>query len=306
MIDPRRISVILVAYEMERELPRTLRSLSHGYQLGVSADDYEVIVVDNGSSIPIDRDAVSRWGANFRLLRIEEPSPSPVGAMNRGVAASRGSIVGLHIDGARLATPGLLQYVKLAFSIYEDPTVATLSWHLGPAPQQESISEGYSREVEDDLLARIDWPNNGYRLFEISSLAPSSESGFFLPIHESNSFFLKRAGYDSIGGFDEVFDLPGGGLANLDCYRRALERPGSRLVMLLGEGSFHQLHGGISTNVPVSEGAQRFARWADQYRQLRGEPWQPAGVAPVFLGAAPDGCLEAIQWSAARAIEERR
>ena len=46
------LSVVVVAHDMARELPRTLRSLSRRYQLGLPADDYEVIVVDNGSADP--------------------------------------------------------------------------------------------------------------------------------------------------------------------------------------------------------------------------------------------------------------
>ena len=48
------LSVVLVVHDMARELPRTLRSLSPRYQVGLAADDYEVIVVDNGSVEPVD------------------------------------------------------------------------------------------------------------------------------------------------------------------------------------------------------------------------------------------------------------
>ena len=36
------LSVVVVAYDMARELPRTLRSLAPGYQRGIAADEYEV------------------------------------------------------------------------------------------------------------------------------------------------------------------------------------------------------------------------------------------------------------------------
>ena len=44
------LSVVVVAHDMSRELPRTVRSLAPDYQRGVKADDYEVIVIDNGSN----------------------------------------------------------------------------------------------------------------------------------------------------------------------------------------------------------------------------------------------------------------
>lgn len=298
-----RISVIVVAHNMRRELPRTLRSLSPGYQLDVAAGDYEVIVADNGSSPPVDAGWVRSLGPSFQCLRIAMASASPARAVNDAVAISRGEILGVLVDGARLVTPGLLKLANLSFSLYEDPTVVTLAWHLGPAPQQESVVDGYDRDAEDRLLAKIKWPSEGYRLFEIASLAPSSEGGYFLPISESNAMFLRRSAFDSLGGFDEGFDQPGGGLVNLDFYKRACERPGSSVVMLLGEGSFHQFHGGVSTGVPLAENRQLFAEWQAEYQRLRGEPWDPPKKAATYLGCTTTASLRDIELSASRAIE---
>ena len=51
--EPRlAVSVVVVVYNMPREAPRTLHSLSASYQRHIDADDYEVIVVDNGSNPP--------------------------------------------------------------------------------------------------------------------------------------------------------------------------------------------------------------------------------------------------------------
>ena len=48
------VSVVVVVYNMAREAPRTLYSLSAAYQRDISAEDYEVIVVDNGSTPAFD------------------------------------------------------------------------------------------------------------------------------------------------------------------------------------------------------------------------------------------------------------
>ena len=50
---PLSLSVVVVAYDMARELPRTLRSLSTPYQRDLESADYEVVVVDNGSPEPL-------------------------------------------------------------------------------------------------------------------------------------------------------------------------------------------------------------------------------------------------------------
>jgi len=83
--------------------------------------------------------------------------------------------------------------------------------------------------------------------------------------------FVRRDAYDRLGGFDERFDFPGGGFVNLDFFRRTVLRKGSELVMLLGEGTFHQLHGGIATNARSEQERQDLQRrWETQYKALRG------------------------------------
>ncbi|TIO54546.1 MAG: glycosyltransferase family 2 protein [Mesorhizobium sp.] len=76
------VSVVVVAYNIPRELPRTLLSLATPYQQSVTTNDYEVIVVDNGSSPAVSESLVAGYGPNFRLLLIDDASPSPAAAVN--------------------------------------------------------------------------------------------------------------------------------------------------------------------------------------------------------------------------------
>src|SRR5262249_23518199 len=70
------LSVVVVSYEMARELPRTVRSLSPGYQRGIDAADYEVIVVDNGTPAgPVDLDDAA-GGLQLRSMRLDPAPPS--------------------------------------------------------------------------------------------------------------------------------------------------------------------------------------------------------------------------------------
>ena len=45
-----KLSVIVIAYDMHREIPRTLQSLTRNYQLDSAGLDYEVLVIDNSFS----------------------------------------------------------------------------------------------------------------------------------------------------------------------------------------------------------------------------------------------------------------
>lgn len=281
------LSVIVAFHDMAREAPRTLHTLSPRHQQGVNAAEYEVLAVDCGSSSPLSEALVRNCGPTFRLLRMGA-APSPAASINAAVRASRGEAVMLLIDGARMLTPGIVRLTLAALRAFPDPVVATLAWHLGPKLQNESLLEGYCQDVEDRLLESVDWHRDGYELFRIASLAASCSDGWFLPMSESNCLTVRRAGWDLLGGLDERFVTPGGGLVNLDFFRRACTALGP-LVMLLGEGTFHQFHGGVATNVPAA--SHPFAIFEAEYVQLRGEPFaRPAGK-PVILGAMPPQAL---------------
>jgi hypothetical protein len=283
-----RVSVVVVVYNIPREAPRTLLSLSADYQQHIHADDLEVVVVDNGSTPPFDPSVLATLKGTFRLIRLDPAAASPAKAINRGIAEATGDVVGVLIDGARIATPGLLNFSRRAASLYNRTVVATLGWYLGADFQRHAMAAGYTAAREDELLTMIGWPRDGYRLFEIGTLDESSVDGWLMPITESNALFMRAELWAELGGFDERFDLPGGGLVNLDTFGRALDLPGAGLVTLLGEGTFHQLHGGVATNAPVEALNGKWAEWAAQYQAIRGKPYAvPAIARRTFLGTLP-------------------
>jgi glycosyltransferase involved in cell wall biosynthesis len=287
-----QISVVVVVHDMAREAPRTLYSLSAAYQRHIAADDYEVIVVDNGSNPPLDRKIIENLAGNFRLIRLDPAPPSPAHAINRGLAEARGDVIGVMIDGARIVTPGLLHFARMGAQLYPRAVVASLGWYLGFDLQRCSIEAGYNAAREDALLASIGWPNDGYRLFEISGLDGSSIDGYFRPIAESNASFLRRENWDAIAGADERFDAPGGGFLNLDIFSRAISLPGSELVLLLGEGTFHQIHGGVATNASLKDFTAAFTKWREQYKAIRGHDWARANAYNrTYLGTLPHAAL---------------
>jgi glycosyltransferase involved in cell wall biosynthesis len=293
------LSVVVVVYKMAREAPRTLRSLSPMYQRDVDAGEYEVIVVDNGSPEPLDPASYEDFGGQLHVERLDPAPPSPAHAANIGLRRARGEIVGLLIDGARMASPRLLATARDAAKLTARPVISTLAWHVGPVLHMQAADNGYDAAAEDALLAGADWERDGYRLFGISTLAASSSRGWFGPLGESNALFLTRAMWDELGGLDDRFVMPGGGRCNHDVYRRACLLPGAQVVVLLGEGTFHQIHGGAATSKKFSKDD------ADaEYEALRGEAFRPPDVERWYFGGMPVQALPAleqsVQWLAQR------
>ncbi|MBI3940371.1 MAG: glycosyltransferase family 2 protein [Acidobacteria bacterium] len=291
------LSIVVVLFNMAREAPRTLLSLSPAYQ-GIKSDGYEVIVVENGSPVPLSRTDVEGIAPNFRYHYIPDAPKSPAFAINYGASKSSAPFLGIMIDGARIATPGVVRYALKALRAYDMPVVSTLGAHLGPDLQSRSLLKGYNEAVEDELLNSIGWPSDGYRLFEIASLADSWNCGWFGGGAESNGLFMCRKTFDALGGYDERFDLPGGGFVNLDFYRRACELPDSDLVILLGEATFHQVHSGTATSVPPEKLPAVLAQYDEQYFKIRKKHYSRPVKQADYLGQAAPQALEWIRRSA--------
>jgi hypothetical protein len=282
--DTPKLSVIVVGYNMARELPRTIRSLSPAMQRGIDPRDYEVILIDNGSTQAFDESELRGILPDLILHRIQNATVSPVPAIKLGFTLARGDLVGVCIDGARIASPGLLAKALAASQLHERAVIGTIAFHLGPRVQRESIKQGYNQMVEDELLALSGWETDGYRLFTISTLAESSAGGWFELPAESNAFFLRAEHWRALGGWDEGFVTPGGGFVNLDAWSRACDDPKAEIIMLLGEATFHQVHGGIATNNPNAPQAL----FQEEYARLRGRPYARPTRQPLYFGSLPE------------------
>jgi hypothetical protein len=196
-----------------------------------------------------------------------------------------------------MASPGLLAQARRAARIDPRPVVATPGWHLGPGRHMDAEAQGYDQATEDQLLADSGWEADGYQLFAVSTLAASSGRGWFGPMGESSALFLTAAMWAELEGLDEQFSLPGGGLVNHDLYQRACALPDTQLVVVMGEGTFHQVHGGAATS-------RRFSwdEMHDQFVALRGHRSTPPTDEPVYIGSMHPAALRHLAESAQLAI----
>lgn len=89
-----------------------------------------------------------------------------------------------------------------------------------------------------------------------------------------------------MGGADERFDLPGGGALNLYLYHKLVNHPEAVYFVLPGEGSFHQVHGGVTTSTREDRD-DLLAQILAQLNTILGERFQSPKHPPILLGTLP-------------------
>jgi glycosyltransferase involved in cell wall biosynthesis len=289
--DKPLLTVIVIVYDMPEQADITLQSLEAIYQRQVREEDYEILVVENHSKRLLGEERVLKHGKNFRYLLRHETEPTPIHAVNEGVEKARADYVSIMIDGARMLSPGIINYTLAALRLADEPVICVPGYHLGKKVQQEAMLEGYNEEAEAELLQSINWPEDGYRLFEVSCYSATSRGGYFKPLFESNCLCVSKNVFERIGRCDVRFNETGGGQVNLDLYKQACELKDTTLITLAGEGSFHQFHGGVTTGQKGDFRQDAMRRHFAQYAAIRGGAYIPSDKRNIILGAIHDSAV---------------
>lgn len=117
MNDPL-ISVIIPTYERKEALCRLLDSLN---RQTIPAQDFEVIVVDDGSNYPIQEIGISSFSYNFLFIR--QSNQGATKARNNGAVQSKGEIL-VFIDDDVVLEEGALE--SLVRAVSQDTKVIAL------------------------------------------------------------------------------------------------------------------------------------------------------------------------------------
>lgn len=186
----RRVSVIMPYLNAAAHLAEAIESV-----IAQTYADWELVLVDDGSSDTGPAIAQSYAGRDERLVMLP-PDPHHRGAAaarNRGIAASRGSLIAF-LDADDLYTSAKLRHDVAALDI--DPEAA---WVYGAT--RWFHEDGGKRDYVDRLGVRLD---RRYAPPEILTRIILEERG---DIPCTCGVMIRRKALETIGGFEERFAL---------------------------------------------------------------------------------------------------
>ena len=191
---PPTVSVVVVHYDQQAELDRTLHALARQDH---PADRTEVIVVDDGSPEP------PRVPDGVRLLRQEDRGFRVAAARNLGAAAATGDVLVL-LDADTAPEPGYLRALARLPALAQDCLAVGRRRHadLAGVPADTPVE----RAGPEHELPEPAWLLDGYR--RSCDLLDADDRSYRYVIGAVTA--CSRALFAEVGGFDEGFSAYGG------------------------------------------------------------------------------------------------
>jgi GT2 family glycosyltransferase len=175
-----KVSVVLATYN---RLPSLLRLLGCLSSQTVPPDTFEVVVVDDGSKVPV-RGHLDASSYPFALTVIEQANAGPSAARHAGVLQARGEILVLLDDDMEL--PARFLETHLAYHASGRPTAVFGRYQSDPKIGEKSIFERYHGIKWDNLSRDV---ARGLVVVDGTLLATGNAS-------------MRRADYLRVGGLD--------------------------------------------------------------------------------------------------------
>ncbi|MGI0493146.1 glycosyltransferase [Alkalinema pantanalense CENA528] len=175
-----RFSVIVPTYNRPRPLQACLQAIA---QMDYPRDRFEVIVVDDGGTQPLEA-IVEPWQSKLALTLIQQPNAGPGAARNHGATQARGDYLAFTDDDCQ---PDRRWLNTLATQIQIHPTAL-----IGGAIHNR-LTRNPCAEASQLIISYL------YQYFAHNPQAPR----FFT----SNNLVVPRDRFLALGGFDPAFRI---------------------------------------------------------------------------------------------------
>ncbi|MBW4661153.1 MAG: glycosyltransferase family 2 protein [Drouetiella hepatica Uher 2000/2452] len=182
MQEPLLFSIVIPTYNRPDRLHKCLEAIS---QLNYSRENFEVIVVDDGSKIPLVS-VIEPLQAVLNLTLLRQANAGPASARNAGAAIAQGKFI-VFTDDDCIPTSDWLAALEVQFQLTPDALVGGKTLNALP----ENLYSTASQLLIDYLY--------GYYNAEATA-------SFFA----SNNFALSTATFQLLKGFDTTFPLAAG------------------------------------------------------------------------------------------------
>ncbi|MBC7190373.1 glycosyltransferase family 2 protein [Candidatus Aerophobetes bacterium] len=170
------VSIVIPTYNRKIVLRRCLELL---FNQNFPKSDYEIIVVDNGSTDETDK-MVNSLSPPCRFLFLKEERRGPHIARNMGIKNARGEIV-VFVDSDILTPPDFLKEHLRFHTLYGEKVIVS-----GPTVRTDNLMDDFS-----DIEKR----KKMERLFNLSGPSPIT-----------SNLSVRRKYLIEVGGFDEDFE----------------------------------------------------------------------------------------------------
>ncbi len=187
MIEQRHplFSIIIPTYNRPAQLKVCLESLKH---LEYPQEDFEVIVVDDGSRFPL-QEAITLFGNRLNIRLITQEHNGPAMARNRGATEAKGSLLAFTDDDCTPA-PDWLKTLKAHFDRTPDRMIGGWTSNV----EADNLYSETSFLLIQYLYAYYNADPGNARFFTSNNLALPAEN--FHAIHGFNPAFPRAAGED--------------------------------------------------------------------------------------------------------------
>jgi glycosyltransferase involved in cell wall biosynthesis len=184
-----KISVVIATHNRADRLMSTVDSVT-----GQSFRDYEIIVVDDGSTDSTKEKVATLAKKSSRVKYFKQKQSGPAAARNLGIKKSQGDIVAFTDDDC-IAPADWLEKIAAAYERF--PHIAGVGGYVKPIDD----------ELKRSIFAQLEWVEAvctyGVEMKEKSGCESGAVGG-------TSNMSYRKSVLDEVGGFDEHFRFAGG------------------------------------------------------------------------------------------------